>query len=156
MDLRELGLVDVMSICKARYRHASSDPRFSQPWNEYFSRAGNHGWGAYLDGVLIGTVFLQPDPRHPTHVILRGLWVDEAHRGNGYGHTLVSHALHFADAECYRMVKLWVSELNAVATSLYLELDFVPTGRLRASAHDPFHHLQQFALDLRQESTLRA
>ncbi|MEM6884284.1 MAG: GNAT family N-acetyltransferase [Verrucomicrobiota bacterium] len=151
----ELGLVDAMAIDDARYTGGQSAPPSRQDWAEFFSRAGNRGWGAYLDEQLIGTIFLQPDPRHPTHVVLRSLWVDEGYRGQGYGQALVEFALDFADAECYRMVKLWVSELNTSAASLYRHMDFVPTGRLRASAHDPFQHLQQFVLDLRQESTLQ-
>jgi len=156
MELRDLGLVDAMAIDDVRYGRASSSPPARQDWAEFFSRSGNRGWGAYLDHQLIGTIFLQPDPRHPTHVLLRGLWVDEAHRGQGYGHDLVSYALEFADAECYRMVKLWVSEHNTAAAALYYSMDFIATGRLRASAHDPFHHLQQLVLDLRQESALQA
>ncbi len=141
------------SVRNARAQTPLAPP---QDWSEFFSRSGNRGWGAFVDEKLVGTIFLQPDPRHPTHVILRGLWVDQAHRGCGYGHELVDQALDFADAECYRMVKLWVSELNTSARSLYRSMDFVPTGRLRASAYDPFHHLQLFVLDLKQESTLRA
>jgi len=156
MDLRELGLVDAMAIDDVRSARRQSSPPSRQDWADYFSRPGNRGWGVYVQGQWVGTVFLQPDPRHPTHVMLRGLWVDEGHRGQGYAHELVSFALDFADAECYRMVKLWVSELNISATSLYRSMEFVPTGRLRASAHDPFHHQQQFVLDLRQESTLQA
>ncbi|MEM6599916.1 MAG: GNAT family N-acetyltransferase [Verrucomicrobiota bacterium] len=149
-------MADAKAIEEARGvsgRHASL---CHQDWAEYFSRSGNRGWGGYLDQQLMGTIFLQADPQHPTHVLIRGLWVGEAHRGNGYGRALVSFALDFADAECYRVVKLWVSEFNTPAAMLYRGMDFVPTGRLRASAHDPFHHLQQFMLNLRHPSMLHA
>lgn len=150
MKIRELGLVDAIAIDSAQHGHVSSSSSDRSAWADFFSRSGNRAWGSFVEDKLIGTVFLQPDPLQPTHVTLRGLWIDEAHRGCGYAHELIDAALEYADAECYRMVKLWVSELNTSAVSLYRSMDFVPTGRLRPSAHDPFHHLQQYVLDLHQ------
>lgn len=155
MELRELSAVDAIAIDNARYARVQSPPSNTQDWSEFFSRPANHGWGLFLDDKLCGTIFLQADPRHPTHVILSGLWVDKAHRNAGFGQQLVECALEYADAECYCMAKLWVSEHNHSAASLYRSMDFAPTGRLRASAYDPFDHLEQLALNLRQEAALQ-
>jgi len=156
MEICKLGLIDEMAIKSARKSHGQMIPSSSPPddWSQFFSHPNNHGWGAYINGKLIGTVFLHPDARHPTHLILSGLWVESSHRGCGYGQDLTQHTLMFAEMECYQMVKLWVSELNTTARSLYKSMGFTPTGRLRAFTYEPFQHLQQLVLDLRQKPSL--
>jgi ribosomal protein S18 acetylase RimI-like enzyme len=157
MVVRELALGDARAIenvrqFRAREAAAAHSPMASYDWTQFFSQSGHHAWGMLDDGLLVGTLFLMPDPRHPNHVFIQGLWVAELHRGQGIGHQLLQAAVSYADAECYRMVKLWVAENNLTAKTLYRELDFRPTGRLRAAAYDPFHHMQQFVLDLRHET----
>lgn len=133
----------------------SSAAEGTYDWAGFFAKAGSHGWGFFHEEVLLGTIFLRPDPRQPLHTLLSGLWVDETHRGSGLGRRLTLQAIDFAETEAFQVVKLWVAETNHPACLLYGSLGFSPTGRLRAVSRDPFLHLQQYALYLHPVSSGR-
>ncbi|MGF1679117.1 MAG: GNAT family N-acetyltransferase [Candidatus Methylacidiphilales bacterium] len=114
------------------------------------------GWG-FVDSLqLKGCIFAWPDRFNEGHLWLGGLWVAVNFRRAGWGQRLVREALAFADCEGYTVVKLWVDERNRGVRWFYRELDFHPTGRMRIRPGDPPYHLQQYAADLRQESSLPA
>lgn len=156
LSLEDAGALETVRLQRQRMRRDPEHPagEESRDWTRFFSRSGSHGWGYFREGILLGTVFLRPDPRQPIHSLLSGLWVDERQRRRGLGRHLSVKAIQFAEMEAYQVIKLWVTETNHPACLLYASLGFHPTGRLRAVPHDPFVHLQQYSRQLNRTRTV--
>ncbi len=65
------------------------------------------------------------------------VWVDPQHRGHGSAGELTSTALRFAAAQGFACVRLWVTDGNASARTLYERLGFTPTGNRQPLPSDP-------------------
>ncbi|MCI4327804.1 MAG: GNAT family N-acetyltransferase [Thermoplasmata archaeon] len=81
------------------------------------------------DGQLVGAVLIsEHDPR--TAVFL-DILVDPSQRRQGLGRFLVLWGLRAMTALGYSTARLWVTEANRPAWSLYVSLGFAVTGRAR-------------------------
>jgi ribosomal protein S18 acetylase RimI-like enzyme len=65
------------------------------------------------------------------------VWVDPVHRGRGVGRALTEAALRFATAQGFARMRLWVTDGNAPARSLYVRLGFTPTGNRQPLPSNP-------------------
>lgn len=79
---------------------------------------------------------------------LVSVWVDPEHRGRGVARRLATAALGFASRQGFEVVRLWVTEGNARARTLYEHLGFTPTGRRQPLPSDPT--LDEHELELRR------
>jgi ribosomal protein S18 acetylase RimI-like enzyme len=73
------------------------------------------------------------------------VWVNPQHRGRGVARRLTSAALRFAAAQGFAIIRLWVTDGNAIARNLYERLGFTLTGNRQPLPSDPSldeHELQ--------------
>ncbi|MDQ6857211.1 MAG: GNAT family N-acetyltransferase [Candidatus Dormibacteraeota bacterium] len=57
------------------------------------------------------------------------VWVHPQHRGRGVASQLTSAALRFAAAQGFAIIRLWVTDGNVIARTLYERLGFTLTGK---------------------------
>lgn len=107
------------------------------------------GWS---DGTAVGIagVFDEGDGS----VQLVSVWVSPEHRGRGVARALSTAALRFAAERGFGVVRLWVTEGNSIARTLYEHLGFSPTGKRQPLPSDPA--LDEHELELRRTPTVRA
>jgi len=68
---------------------------------------------------------------------LVSMWVSPRARGRGIGETLITTVVDWAKARQYEEVRLWVTEANSPARSLYERCGFVPTGESQPLPSNP-------------------
>ena len=85
-----------------------------------------------IEGVLrFGAACLAARPYRDGELLMDGIAVDEAVRGQGVGSKLLHAVIDFAQANGYRTVRLDVVDTNVRARQLYERLGFVATRTQR-------------------------
>lgn len=79
-------------------------------------------------------------------VQLVSVWVAPEHRRAGVARALATAALRFAAERGFSIVRLWVTDGNDSARSLYEDLGFKPTGKAQPLPSDP--SLTEYELEL--------
>lgn len=116
---------------------ATVDERAAKPIDFWLSRVNDAAdapecvFGAFVDGELVGSAGLdfetRPKTRHKAGLF--GMYVRPDQRGRGLGEALVQAVLAAARArQGVRLVKLTVTEGNAVAEGLYARCGFERFG----------------------------
>lgn len=98
------------------------------------------------DTAWVGMVFVFHEPHQPDVVDLAGLWVDPLVRGHGAGKALMDAVMDWTIEHKARMIRLWVTETNARAISLYRNRGFRETGRRQPLRTNP--QLQSIEMEL--------
>ncbi len=96
-----------------------------------FQTEGNHNFGAFLDGKLIGTVTLVQESnlkmKHRANIF--GMYVTPSSRGTGAGKALLLKAIEHAEQnEEIEQINLSVVISNSIAKNLYTSLGFEVFG----------------------------
>lgn len=79
---------------------------------------------------------------------LNAMWVEPERRGTGLGEQLLRAALASATAGGYRSVRLWVTDGNLGASTLYERAGFRRTGRTEPLLSDPQLTVHEYLLVL--------
>jgi ribosomal protein S18 acetylase RimI-like enzyme len=79
---------------------------------------------------------------------LNAMWVEPERRGTGLGELLLQAALAAATAGGYRSVRLWVTDGNLGARTLYERAGFRRTGRTEPLLSDPQLAVHEYLLVL--------
>jgi DNA-binding MarR family transcriptional regulator/GNAT superfamily N-acetyltransferase len=81
-------------------------------------------WIAEQDGVVAGSIFVQPSDGLEGSAQLRMLYVEPAARGQGIGAALVAQAVSFACEAGYERMRLWTHANQDSARKLYAVAGF--------------------------------
>ncbi len=87
-------------------------------------------------------------------VQLVSVWVAPEHRRAGVARALATAALRFAVERGFNIVRLWVTDGNDNARTLYEHLGFKPTGKVQPLPSDP--SLTEHELELQHSPTVGA
>lgn len=107
--------------------------RLDEIFDRHYSHEGKRIWIAEDEaGTATGLIWLQPGhhpvTERPEYMVLN-LAVEPAHRGQGVGRRLMSHARSYAEARGVRRLRLFVASDNAPALRLYGDLGFTERTR---------------------------
>lgn len=84
-------------------------------------------------------------------VQLVSVWVNPLQRRRGVARALTTAALRFARGRGFALVRLWVTDGNAGARTLYEHLGFTSTGRRQPLPSDPRFDEHELKLELELE-----
>ena len=127
--LRLRALRDHAEAFTSSYEEESHRPE-SDSVQRLSDASSTRFWGAFVDGVLAGTVGLNFEQRlkarHKAHVV--GMFVAPEFTRRGIARALLQSLLSDARASQLEMVTLTVTEGNHGAEQLYLDTGFVSYG----------------------------
>jgi ribosomal protein S18 acetylase RimI-like enzyme len=83
-------------------------------------------------------------------VQLVSVWVSPDHRGRGVARALTAATLRFAAERGFGLVRLWVTDGNVGARTLYEHLGFTLTGKRQPLPSDPM--MEEHEMEFRQSS----
>ena len=91
-----------------------------------YGDAGGAFWVLEDDGRVVGTVAVVP--LSADEVEIKRVYLGAALRGQGWGQTLMEHAIAWARARGHRRVRLWSDVKFTRAHRMYERLGFLRTG----------------------------
>ncbi|KAB3530524.1 GNAT family N-acetyltransferase [Alkaliphilus serpentinus] len=129
--LEEASLEDSKAIFRI-IATALGDEKFgmdAEEFKEYIQKEGNHVFiiksASEIAGIVFASIYKSRDRKT---VFIRGLAVDEAHRGKGYSKSLLYKAFQWAKENGATDSMLWVEKDNDVAINLYEKFGYSPYG----------------------------
>lgn len=134
----------VFSILEKEYpfhRNAYQDTDINDISGTY-SGGGNAFFVIDTDGKIAGTVGVKKETAET--VLVRRLFVDEAHRRKGYGQALLKKAIDFCKSENYKEAVFRATDRMFQAMSLCKKNGFKETEDLEVSGF----HIHKFVLKL--------
>jgi ribosomal protein S18 acetylase RimI-like enzyme len=97
--------------------------------------AGAQLFVAWLDDAAVGIAGVFDEGDGTAQIV--SVWVDPRHRGRGVARQLTSTALRFAATQGFACMRLWVTDGNTSARTLYERFGFAPTGKRQPLPSDP-------------------
>ena len=86
------------------------------------------------DNGPMGMAYVRIDEQRAGHI--GAMWVDPHLRGSGVGRRLLAEAIAWHAAQAVQLIRLFVTEGNNVASSLYASAGFTFTGHSRLLRED--------------------
>ena len=120
---------------------AEREEAFSEEiWRQRASRTDGVNVLAFAERLPVGIAggFFEDDEPDVVHVV--AMWVDPAYRGQGVGRLLVEEVLSWANEHDAGAAKLWVTEGNHSAASLYARMGFAQSGERQPLPSNPQLH----------------
>ena len=106
-------------------------------WRDRLDPKGHPHFGAFRDGTdLVGLVVAMPDASDSTVVNLVGMWIDPQDRGTGLAEELIGEVVRWAFEQRAATVRLFVTEGNTRAESVYRRVGFSRTGQTEIRSRD--------------------
>ena len=123
------GVLDLIGGVFAEYgltfEPAGYDADLTRIGGSYF-RPGGAFWVLEDDRRVVGTVAVVP--LSSSDVEIKRVYLESALRGQGWGRTLVEHALAWAAGQGYTRVRLWSDVKFTRSHAMYERLGFARTG----------------------------
>jgi RimJ/RimL family protein N-acetyltransferase len=106
-------------------------------WRDRLDPKGHPHFGAFRVGTdLVGLVVAVADVGDSTVVNLVGMWIDQRDRGAGLAEELIGEVVRWAFEQRATMVRLFVTEGNTRAESVYRRVGFSRTGQTEIRSRD--------------------
>ena len=90
---------------------------------------------AWKDEAPVGIAGLFDEGDGTAQIV--SVWVRPAHRGRGVARALTTATVRFAGERGFGILRLWVTDGNDVARTLYEHLGFIATGTRQPLPSDP-------------------
>jgi ribosomal protein S18 acetylase RimI-like enzyme len=156
------GPADWQRLRDVRLRSLAADP---SAFASSLEREQGYDEQRWLSWISSSAVLLAIDPALPDQPIglatlralpadenaageLNAMWVEPEQRGTGLGGQLLQAALTSAAAGGYRSVRLWVTDGNLGASTLYERAGFRRTGQTEPLLSDPQLTVHEYLLVL--------
>ena len=140
-DMRHVRLRALREAPSAFASTAEREEAFSEEtWRQRAARSDGVNVLAFAESRPIGIAggFFEDAEPDVVHVV--AMWVDPAYRGQGVGRRLVEEVLSWARERGAPAAKLWVTEGNHSAASLYARMGFAQTDERQPLPSNPQLH----------------
>ncbi len=144
-QFRQLGADDVAAFRSLRLEALRNHPlafrathaHEAAQSDDYFRQRLSNGavFGAFVDGALVATAGLAPDPDLPSRGVVWGVYVRDDRRGGGLAQAVIE-ALLAASRARHHEFRLRVIATNGPARAVYERLGFRKTSVERSLAAD--------------------